>query len=165
MAELVGTISAAGGLLAMSAQLGKAAAQLYSFYRRTLDAPEAILQLVSDLEILTIALRMLEPHRRCDRHDAALLDSCARYLKRDVERVHDLVTKMVDEGGTRRTCLNFAFKNKQVPSGGRLFRKLADADNDDILPIGNGTTELTATIDARTLPTIGIRSTNCPLRC
>lgn len=75
MAEIFGTISAAGGLLAMSTELCEAISQLESFLRRTQDAPRAILRLVSELQTLSLNLRMLEPHRQHDRHDTWLLVS------------------------------------------------------------------------------------------
>lgn len=98
MAEIVGVVSGAAGLVSVAIQLAECALKLKSFYERARDIRASLTDLTHDIETISLTLRELERHRQCKNHNTALLERCAIRCEEKADKIALLVEKLESRG-------------------------------------------------------------------
>lgn len=114
MAEAAASIA---GLASLAIQLAESVATLRRFYRSVRNAPDALEELVSELETITLALRQVERLRSGPEleNKAALLAHCQQSCERGVRRLRQVVDKFhrLQSKAKGIGQLYYAFKEKE----------------------------------------------------
>ena len=114
MAEGVASIA---GLASLAIQLTESVSTLRRFYRSVRNAPDALEELVSELETITLALREIERLRGGPeiQAQAALLVHCQQSCERGARRLRLVVEKVQNLQAKARGIgqLYFALKEKE----------------------------------------------------
>ena len=94
MAETVGAVASAAGLVSLTSQLFENASKLMSFRDRYKDAPETVTDLAHELVTIAQLLENLKSHRQEDLAEAALLDRCISTCHKKTAKLGVLVDKL-----------------------------------------------------------------------
>lgn len=94
MAEIFGAVASGAGLLSLAIQLLEKAESIRSFYGRTKNAPETLLNIGHQLETVSLLLQELEKHRQHDGYDASLLLRCISQCQHFAGQMERLVSRL-----------------------------------------------------------------------
>ncbi|KAM0722808.1 hypothetical protein Q7P37_002250 [Cladosporium fusiforme] len=94
MAETVGAVASAAGLISLSMQLVESSQKLKKLYKASRDAPSTIADLCFELETMSLSLRQLESHRNADILGDELLGRCVVTCTRMVAKIGEAVGKI-----------------------------------------------------------------------
>ena len=117
---ILGVVAGGAGLASLSIQLGESAIKLKRLYHSMRNAPETLIEIADDIELMSLSLNNLECHRQSESHRADLLDRCIANCRSHTTKII-LLTEKISQ------------KIDKASLTGRLYASMRERDLERLL--------------------------------